>query len=314
MENFYFNLKTLAKKVGQKQLLEKTEVSSSTLTNYLGGKSQPSLAFLLQLKKHYNINLDAFLTTKIAETATQNANTTNKFAGNYIVYYYNSSPYKGKVGSYNHEDLTYGVISVLDGCTTCLGTFTTKRDVAEDYLKQLNSLKNNADVEQFYSNHEDSYCGGVQINSTQIFLSLKNSNDTSLVILNNPPSIKKYIGGLGTVNSISRGREHVPCIQYVLLSKNKLKIVDGEIHNLLSLGIVEVNIKKETEELVELFKNLYLNKTSNILSEYQQKKILEDSIQNIVEVCVEKNMFRFAKVSNIEDDTYFRKIKDEMYE
>ena len=49
-------------------------------------------------------------------------------------------------------------------------------------------------------------------------------NHLYLVILNNPPSNAKYIGGVGTENSISRGREHNPCAQFIILSRKLLDI------------------------------------------------------------------------------------------
>ena len=47
-----------------------------------------------------------------------------------------------------------------------------------------------------------------------------NKDDEVYFIFNNPPSVEKYIGGLGTINSVSRGREHNPCVQFIILSKN----------------------------------------------------------------------------------------------
>ena len=95
-----------------------------------------------------------------------------------------------------------------------------------------------------------------------------------------------------------------------MLSRISLKIPDGEIYNLLSLGISEFNIKNEVNELLDLFKKLYINQNEDGLSDYQKKKILEDSLQNIILDCIDANMFRFAKVSNMEDDNYYRLIKD----
>ena len=135
-----------------------------------------------------------------------------------------------------------------------------------------------------------------------------------MIILNNPPSNKRYIGGLGTVNSISRGREHVPCIQYIIFSRIAFNIPDGEIYNLLALDIPEVNVKNEITDLINLIKRLYLSPTKSGLNEFQQKRIVEDSVQNIISDAVDSNMFRFAKVSNMEDDNYYRLIKDADYE
>ena len=82
----------------------------------------------------------------------------------------------------------------------------------------------------------------------------------------------------------------------------------------MSLGLTEINIKNETNELINLIKKLYLSKTETGLTEYQQKHIIEDSIKNIIFDAIDSNMFRFAKVSNVEDDNYYRLIKDAEYD
>lgn len=323
MDNFLNNLKCLTEVFSQKDIAQKTGFSASSINNYLSGKSQPSALFLLKLKEAYKIDIDQFMTAKIDKENFMKQNLSyRKFFGNYIVYYYNSSAYKGKVGSYNYDILTFGVISIIDDKdisspkgTLASGIFMLTRMEAEKYLKVLDSF--NGDVEKiksFYSSFPNSYFGNLEQNTTQLFISLKNNNDQCLIILNNPPSSKKYRGGLGTVNSISRGREHVPCVQYILLSNVSFKVPDGEIYNILSLGVSDINIKNETKELIELIKNLYLSSKPTGLSEYQQRKIVEDSIENIVQNAVDANLFRFAKVSNMEDDQYYRLIKDADYE
>lgn len=325
MDMFLKNLKNLANVYTQKDIAEQTGFSASSIANYLSGKSQPSATFLLQLKKCYKIDIDQFLTTEIDISYFYNKGTdvsNKKFIGNYIVYYYNSSAYKGKVGSYNYDILTFGVISVVDDIDfsspkgiKAYGLFMLKREQAEEYLNTLNSFNNDKEkITEFYSNFENYYWGNLEQNSNQIFVSLKNNNDKCMIILNNPPSVNKYIGGLGTVNSISRGREHVPCVQYILFSSAIFSIPDGEIYNLLSLGLTEINIKNETNELINLIKKLYLSKTETGLTEYQQKHIIEDSIKNIIFDAIDSNMFRFAKVSNVEDDNYYRLIKDAEYD
>lgn len=324
MKEFLINLKYLTEIYSQKDIAEKTGFSPSSIANYLTGKSQPSALFLLQLKRAYKIDIDQFLTTEIDKENLINKKnySYNKFLGNYIVYYYNSSAYKGKVGTYNYDILTFGIITISDDIdyTTpkgirANGLFMLTRKDAEEYLNTLNSFNGDINkINEFYSQFSNAYWGNLEQNETQLFISLKNNNDKCMIILNNPPSVKKYIGGLGTVNSISRGREHVPCIQYILFSSIAFNIPDGEIYNLLSLGVSEVNIKNEMNELIELIKNLYLNPSHSGLNEYQQKRVIEDSIQNIITSAIDANMFRFAKVSNMEDDNYYRLIKDADYD
>ncbi len=322
MDQFIKNLKTLSNYYTQKEIAEKTGFSASSIANYISGKSQPSVLFLLQLKKIFRIDIDQFLTSdfQINHLGAKNYSY-KKFIGSYIVYYYNSSAYKGKVGSYNYDILTFGIITIteeMDFSTAsgikALGLFMLKRSQAEEYLNTLNSFKGDLNkINEFYSQFENYYWGNLEQNQTQLFISLKNNNDKCMIILNNPPSDKKYIGGLGTVNSISRGREHVPCVQYILFSNSVFSLPDGEIYNLLSLGITEINAKSEITDLINLVKKLCLNNNTG-LNEYQQKRIIEDSIKNIISDTVDANMFRFAKVSNIEDDNYYRLIKDADYE
>ncbi len=324
METFIKNLKYLTELYSQKDVAEKTGFSASSIANYLSGKSMPSIVFLLQLKKAYKIDIDQFLVSEINKNnlAISNNDNYTKFIGNYIVYYYNSSAYKGKVGSYNYDILTFGIISVVNDIDfsspkgiKAYGLFMISREKAEEFLKTLNSYKNNIQkINDFYMQFENYYWGDLEQNPNQIFVSLKNKNDKCLIILNNPPSNKKYVGGLGTVNSISRGREHVPCIQYIIFSSIAFNIPDGEIYNLLALDIAEVNVKNQINDLINLIKRLYLSPTQSGLNEFQQKRIVEDSIQNIISDAVDSNMFRFAKVSNMEDDNYYRLIKDADYE
>ena len=73
--------------------------------------------------------------------------------------------------------------------------------------------------------------------------------------------------------------------------------------------MAEINVKSETEQLYKLFQNLSENADS--LTEYQRLKIFEDSLSNTLLDLIDANMFRFAKVSGMEDDNYYRIIRDE---
>ena len=320
MENFVNNLKTLSSKYTQKQIAKDTGVSPASIANYVAGTSEPSVSFLISLKKAYNIDIDNFLTsTIILDNDTKSKKYGyQKFVGHYIVYYYNSSAYKGKIGTYNYNILTFGVISVYENPNlatkgiSARGLFMHSRENVEKYLDELNTFENNCEkIEKFYEQFPEHYKGDLEQNSTELFISLGNNNDKCLIILNNPPSSKQYVGGLGTVNSISRGREHAPCVQYIILSRNIFKMPDGEIYNLLSLGSADINVSHETNDIIELFKSLYLSDIDTGLNKNQKHRIIEDTLSTITTNIVNANMFRFAKVSNFEDDNYYRIIKDE---
>lgn len=314
MDNFFQdNLKELASKTSQNELAKKTGFSTASISGYISGKSEPSLKFLLALKENFNIDIDSFITQKLSENITKTSSVVeDKFVGNYIVYYYDSSIYKGKASNLSKNTLRYGVISVFkqNSDIKVLASLMKSKENTILLKERLEDARTVEEIVDIYSG-EDSYTGSIESTTTQVFIYIKNTNnnDQGLIILNNPPSNKTYIGGLGTVNSVSRGREHMPCVQFMIVSRYVLQIPDGEIYNLLALGMAEVNVKNETEQLYKLFQNLSENADS--LTEYQRLKIFEDSLSSTLLDLIDANMFRFAKVSGMEDDNYYRIIRDE---
>lgn len=314
MDNFFQdNLKELASRTSQNELAKKTGFSTASISGYISGKSEPSLKFLLALKENFNIDIDSFITQKLSENITKTSSVVeDKFVGNYIVYYYDSSIYKGKASNLSKNTLRYGVISVFkqNSDIKVLASLMKSKENTILLKERLEDARTVEEIVDIYSG-EDAYTGSIESTTTQVFIYIKNTNnnDQGLIILNNPPSNKTYIGGLGTVNSVSRGREHMPCVQFMIVSRYVLQIPDGEIYNLLALGMAEVNVKNETEQLYKLFQNLSENADS--LTEYQRLKIFEDSLSSTLLDLIDANMFRFAKVSGMEDDNYYRIIRDE---
>ena len=322
-ETFNKNLKFLIKQhnLTQRQLSEKTKTSCASINNYLNKNQEPSLAFIIKLKDLFDIKIDDLLETDITLSSTtpqQPTQNIDRFLGSYLMYFYNSGEYKGKVSSYSKNTLKYAVISVIkekNDNTKILANFIKNRDQAEEIKAKLDKTTNSNEKINIHKNLEQLYNGKLEVSDKQIFFYLKSESlrDQSLIILNNPPSNNDYLGGLGTANSVSRGREHMPCVQFALLSKKILQIPDGEIYNMLALGVSDINVETEAEQLINLFKNLYINNANlkDDLTSLQKRKIVENSLNAIVSDLIDANMFRFAKVSNMEDDDYYRIIKDE---
>ncbi len=322
---FNSNLKYILKKndMSQRELSIKTGTSCATINNLINKKSEPSLSFLLKLKEQFGINIDSFVNTDISKAIETRPemykSSISKFLGSYIMYFYNSGEYKGKLSSYSKNTLKYAVLSLIQHESseqvTAIASFIRNRDDAEEIKDKLDRATSADEKERIHKSLDQLYYGNLEVSDTQAFLYLKSDvlNDQSLMIFNNPPSTKPYLGGLGTANSVSRGREHMPCVQFVLLSRKILKISDGEIYNLLALGVSDINVEIEAEQLINLFKNLYINNANlkDDLSAIQKRKIVENSLNNLVADLIDANMFRFAKVSNMEDDDYYRIIKDE---
>lgn len=326
-ENYFCeNLNEFFKQSGksQRKLAEELNVSVASINNYLKGVSEPSLSFLIGMKQCYQINIDDFLCKKLNNKIyksnsleTYSKENLGRFIGNYMLYYFDSGSHKGKISTTSGA-LKYGVISVYGFGTNkkhllVEASFIKDKVEAEKLKMRLDKATTSKDILSIHGENNQNYSGVLDMSFAQFFISIKSVNyeDRTLMIFNNPPSSKEYIGGMGTVNSISRGREHMPCVQYVLLARDILNVPEGEIYNMLLLDVGEVNVKNEAEQLIKLFKNLYLDEKEQTLKleEFQKTKIIENSLQSIIENSIESNMFRYAKVSGSEDDDFYRILK-----
>lgn len=312
---FQENLKKLTKKYSQKLVAEKTGFSQSSINNYLTKSSEPSIQFLIALKDAFGISVEDFLFSGIS---TEGEKSYEKFIGNYLIYYYNNDSYKGEVHLNLKNTLNFGVISIfkqkdLDKGVEILSAFTKSRVDAVRLLKSLNESPKTT-YEQLYDDFGNVYTGEIDFNDQNVFLSLESEahKDKTFIILNNPPSTAKYIGGVGTVNSISRGREHNPCVQFIIVTKRMLDIPDGQLYNLLKFDNYQLDIEDSAKDIINLFKRLYVdqNELSAELSENQKVAIVKNRMDLLLSEILESNAFRFAKISNRDDDSIYRIIKE----
>ena len=316
MNNFQKNLKVLAKKYTQKYIAERTGFSQSSINNYLTKSSEPSMQFLVALKNAFGICIDDFLFSEIDVAEDKSY---ERFAGNYIVYYYNNNSYKGEVHTNLSNTLNYGVVSILkekDTDTGCIvfGTFLRQRADAIKLLKSLNTTDNTKEILSQHELYKNTYRGDIGFSDQSLFIELRNefNGDQTYMIFNNPHSKTEYIGGVGTVNSVSRGREHNPCVEYIIMSKKLIDRPDGEIYEALKFSDYAVNLDYAIKDLIDLFKRLYVEKTelSKTLNEGQKNAVIKNKLEYHFNEILDANVFRFAKISNKEDDMVYRLIKE----
>ncbi len=317
MENcFQKNLKRLTNEYTQKYIAEKTGFSQSSINNYITKSSEPSIQFLIALKDAFGINVDDFL---FSEYELEKKADFNKYIGNFIVYYYNNDSYKGEIHSNLKNTLNCGVISVFkekefDQDVKVLATFMKNRTLATKILKACNNSSSATDIENVYNECGSKYEGKISFNEQSIFFELQNidNSDQTYIILNNPPTKSNYIGGVGTVNSIARGREHNPCIQFIIISKKLLDIPDGELYQTLNFSNYTVDLEDSIKEIIDLLKRLYVenNEISIELTDNQKQAIIRNKLEYHFNEILEANAFRFAKVTNKEDDDIYRLIKE----
>ena len=316
MNNFQKNLRVLASKYTQKHIAECTGFSQSSINNYLTKSSEPSIQFLIALKNAFGICLDDFLFSDIQISETKSY---ERFVGNYIVYYYNNNSYKGEVHTNLSNTLNYGVVSVLrekdsTGGYSVYATFISQRSEAIKLLKSVNAAGTTKEILAHHEEYNNLYKGMIEFSDQSLFIELKNkyNNDQTYMIFNNPHSKTEYVGGVGTVNSVSRGREHNPCVEFIIMSKNVLDKPDGEIYECLKFSDYFVNLDFAIKDLVDLFKRLYVEKNdiSASLNDTQKTAIIKNKLEYHFNDILDANVFRFAKISNKDDDMVYKLIKE----
>ena len=317
MSNFQKNLKTLANKYTQKYIAECTGFSQASINNYLTKTSEPSIQFLVALKNAFGICVDDFL---FGDVDIVKSDSYDRFLGNYIVYYYNNNSYKGEVHVNLANTLNYGVLSIVkekdvNQTVKVFGTFVKNKTEAADFFREINKLGESSKVIDKYLSLGNVYQGSISTTEQSVFINLDNTfnGDKSLFILNNPPSKSNYLGGVATVNSIARGREHNPCVQFAIFSKNIISKPDGEIYNYLKFDNYHVTIDHYVRDAIDLFKRLYVekNEIAGNLTENQKIALIQNKLEYYLNEILDANLFRFAKVSNKEDDMIFKLIREE---
>lgn len=311
---FQDNLKKLTKQYTQKYIADKTGFSQSSINNYLTKNSEPSIQFLIALKDAFGISVDDFL---FSDFLVNEKKLYDRYIGNYLIYYYNNDSYKGEVHTNLKNTLKYGILSVykdkeFDKSVQVKAMFTKDRVEAVKLLKNLN--ENQSKIFSIYKEMNNVYNGEISTSEQSIFIDLYNADngDKSFIILNNPPSQQNYIGGAGTVNSIARGREHNPCIQFVIISKKLIDAPDGELYDLLKFDDFSVNMDFAIKDIIDLFKRLYAekNEISIELTDNQKQAIVRNKLEYHFNEILEANAFRFAKISNKEDDVVYKLIRE----
>lgn len=316
MSNFQKNLKTLTHQFTQKYVAEKTGFSQSSINNYLTKQSEPSIQFLIALKNAFGICTDDFLFSDIDVTVDRSY---ERFVGNYIVCYYNNSAYKGEIHNSLNNTLNYGVVSItkeheLDNNVLAFATFFKDKKDAVKLLKMVNEAKSSHEMIEYHKEHNNLYRGSFSANNQSIFIQLANSanGDQCFIIFNNPQSNTQYIGGVGTVNSVARGREHNPCVEFIIMSRKLINKTDAEVHECLKFDDYKVNLDFAIKDIVELFKRLYLNQNEISLgfSEVQKMAVIQNKLEYHFNDILSSNLFRFAKISNMEDDMVYKLLKE----
>lgn len=340
------NLKNLIAKhnLKQKDLADITGYCEAAICRYFRGTQFPPIDFFYKLKKLYNISIDDFISRPVFEpVAETDENETTKrklqeiieldlyrkYCGTYIVYYLDTSNYKGRDFNTPDESLVYGVINIHEIQTNLnKSKFETIAFLGIDNRKEATTLKKKLDsfssVEElttfayntsYTSGQNNIYTGDFEFGAKHAYISLKHENiDRALIVLYRVETNKDYYnGGLGVINSGSKGREKMHTAQFIALSRFPISLSAEEIHHELLLTYPTFKANDEVKDLVAMFKNTYLSPDAitSKLSDYQKGLMLKVCIEDSIKKIIENNLDRYAKISERDDSNWYHLLKDE---
>ncbi len=321
--------------MSQKDLADLLGIGAPQLTRILHGEQTPTIFPLLaNVKSVFGYSIDEFLYTDIEMVERMREGTHDdlpvasymKFLGLYQLYYFDTASFKGRERSSNEKAIKSGVMFVEKDAKTdkyrVMAIFNMTKDRADDFYR--NVLKGGTGnpavcrekmIAASGANHI--YFGELDLSSKHVYINLRfeDARDRVQMIFHRPESnSNQYIGGLGAMVSVSKGRNAAPCVQYIALANESLNVAAEELAVHLLMHYPNIKTYDAIDDLVDFTTDLYSNRSGTAdrlsrLSEEQKKSLVRNYLDKIVNDTVEKNLFRTVIVSPVDDDEFYHYIK-----
>ena len=265
-----------------------------------------------------------------------------KYKGTYRMAYFNTDAALGDNRRTAARDLATGLLTVYPGDTVdgvptlhVLAFSSCSEAEQEDLLPKIDSAmaqRNNRGILTCYMKAAASdgnggeasrmkylYEGELRLTerSAEITMHQVRGSDVVHICLHNKAANSSdghdYVGGMGTMMSISRGEEHAPCIEAVILSrKGFANTAREELAAALFLEPPTVKMEKETADIITYTRALFpsedsdnpLAHLSNADKEYMLNAFIE---KKIIEV-IKRNFLRYYKVSSHMDSVVYKRV------
>lgn len=122
-----------------------------------------------------------------------------------------------------------------------------------------------------------------------------------------------YVGGMGTMMSTSRGEEHMPCVQSVILSrKGFANTAKEELAAALFLEPPTVKMEKETADIITYTRALFPSEDSDNplahLSNADKEYMLNAFIEKKITEVIKRNFLRYYKISSHMDSVIYKRV------
>ena len=330
------NLKYIMRKreIGHEDFAEELGISVELLSYFMEGKEIPPVQILLNIKKLYGISIDDFLTFELEFHNTMKTYNVSeqlaivqkirRFCGVYYIHYFDTTVYKyTNISEKMRPRINSGLIQIYEEKTPlgnskfrALALTGCTRSECAKFFADIESNENihtlfDLDVSKIRCHHF--YTGEIDGTSHNIFISLASEfRDKCLMIFQNPDSTKQYLGGIGTVNSVSRGHESMPCAQFVLMTRNTLTCDENEIAEMLYLSYRKLTFSDEENLLVTRLKKLMTSTNSMNgvnLTDDETDILISHNIEKIVNNLIRHQYFKCATISIQDDYNWYKSME-----
>ena len=324
ISHFHDNLEVFmsVNNLSANSLAKALDCSEKTINTYKTSSKIADPKILGRLKEKYDISLDDFLFRQMSkEELVREDSSFHRmiyYKGVYIIYYLCTESFKGSENKEAAETLRYGILYIYESkshksdthleCEAVLG-IKDKQEIFDLYAKCQNnplSTIENHNPDRFYR-------GQFRIDEDHYYLTLCHLNESVLMIGYSIKTQKKrtYIGGLVTVNSVSRGRENAPVLQLAGLSKYFLDCNDEEMEVALQMSY-KIELVDEASRIYDFIKNppgYLIYSEDHKLSEDQLKAIITADIEYEIRRIIEKRVYHHYKLISLEDNLFYHYLK-----
>lgn len=322
------------------------DVSYSSIKGYEDSTEIP-LKVVLQYSKLYNISVNRLLGLDGPDLherifdALEFSELYEIYKGTYVLYYFNSSPSKGNDTKSTEDSLCRALITIYEKEKGIGVPNYAIQALFQCPLKTISELKHNLDRKSYCKDIEDlyndfykdirtqnidcaHYIGEFKISNSFIYCALHDSDkDIGTLMFYNSKAksdkYKQYLGGIGASLSTSSGTSKMPCISFALLSAKILEeyISEQQISELFNIGIPRIELKysgPEVDRIISAFNTLYGSASANNplvadLQEKHKKMFIEFALEDLLNDILIKNMFRYQKISQNDDDMFYHQLK-----
>lgn len=332
----------------QARFADETGVVPSTFGNYLKCDTKdarlPSLDYLVGLcnnekiiKQGFQLTLDLLVSEKfdpkpqaIPIEIVRKQVEHSDFLGNYLCYFFDCSKPTDNADERLNRELRYGVISVFEERATLTGevyvralAFFYKEEESEkafELKRQLDAVpngdvdkRNSGIADAFKAQNALAYDGRVTFSEHHTFINIQSDvyGDDALIILYSPQkkTNSDYIGGMGCVTSVSRGRAHMPTAQRIVLSKYELGCSNEMLAERLSIPAAAIEQEKEAERLCEFCRKLYADpQYAQMFDDDDKSALIRRRLDQLVKNYINKNICCTVNVTEDEDRSAYKLI------